>query len=63
MKKVISFSIFLLLVVMILDACKKDETEPETPTVPTPPGNTAVSVDLDSVPYTNLSQYRFLPVI
>ena len=58
MKKIISFSIFVLLLVMILDACKKDSTEPE-PIIPITLGIDAVSVNLDSVPYTNLSQYRF----
>jgi len=59
MKKIVSFTVFVLLVVMIFDACQKDSTEPEIPIVPTTPDNDTVSVNLDSVPYTNLSQYRF----
>lgn len=56
MKKILSVSFFVLLfVVMIFDACKKDTTEPQ----PSAPANTGVSVNLDSVPYTNLSEYRF----
>ena len=59
MKKIVSFTFFVLLAVMILDACKKDSTEPEIPIVPTTPNNDTVTVNLDSVPYTNLSQYKF----
>jgi len=59
MRKVISFSVLGLLLLMFLDACKKDSPEPEPSPVPTTPGNETVVVNLDSVPYTHLSQYRF----
>lgn len=58
MKKFISFSIFgLLVVAMIFNACKKDEEAPDPQ--PPAPDNTGVSVNLDSVPYAKLSDYRF----
>jgi uncharacterized repeat protein (TIGR03806 family) len=58
MKKVISLSVFgLALVVMILDACTKDAPEPEPS--PVVPGSAGVFINLDSVPYANLSEYRF----
>jgi uncharacterized repeat protein (TIGR03806 family) len=56
MKKIFSAALFLsLLSLMILDACKKDSSE----TMPDAPSNSGVSVDLSTVPYTKLSDYRF----
>lgn len=55
---------------MLFNACKKDPVEPEPVPVPAPspapapnptppPAPTSVSLDLTSVPYTKLSEYRF----
>jgi hypothetical protein len=73
LKKVFSFLFVLFVAVAImLNACKKDPLEPidipkpapdstQTPSPgPNPsPDTTGVSVDLSTVPYTNLSDYRF----
>jgi uncharacterized repeat protein (TIGR03806 family) len=73
LKKVFSILFVLFVAVAImLNACKKDPLEPidipkpapdstQTPSPgPNPsPDTTGVSVDLSTVPYTNLSDYRF----
>jgi uncharacterized repeat protein (TIGR03806 family) len=71
MRRILSLLVFVLLgAILLLNACKKDPVEPSpipTPTpaptpVPTPtptPTPTGVSVDLTTVPYAKLSEYRF----